>query len=160
MVQQEILGEYEGTLDNKGRLRIPSGLLNNLGEREDIAFVVNRGFEKCLTLYPKALWEEIRVEVDKLNLYNKQNRAFVRYFYRGATALSPDSADRILLPKRLLEYAGMEKEVILSAMAGRIEIWAKEEYDLMLEEEPEDFSDLAEAVLGNVEGPNLSPKSE
>ncbi len=160
MVQQEILGEYEGTLDSKGRLRVPSGLLNNLGEREDIAFVVNRGFEKCLTLYPKALWEEIRVEVDKLNLYNKQNRAFVRYFYRGATVLSPDSADRILLPKRLLEYAGMEKEVILSAMAGRIEIWAKDEYDLMLEEEPEDFSDLAEAVLGGVEGPNLSLKSE
>ncbi len=160
MQQYEILGEYEGTLDSKGRLRIPSALLGSLGERADLAFVINRGFEKCLTLYPKALWDEIRVEVDKLNLYNKQNRAFVRYFYRGATALAPDSADRILLPKRLLEYAEMDKEVILSVMAGRIEIWAKEEYDRMLEEEPEDFSDLAEAVLGSVDSPNLPVKND
>lgn len=148
MEYQEILGEYDVTLDGKGRFRIPTGLLKNLGDREDVEFVVNRGFEKCLTLYPKPLWQTIREEVDKLNLYNKQNRAFVRYFYRGASELTPDSADRILLPKRLLEYAGMEKEIILSAMSGRIEIWAKAEYDRMLEEEPLNFSDLADEVLG------------
>lgn len=145
---QEILGEYVVNLDSKGRFRIPGGLLKNLGDREDVEFVVNRGFEKCLTLYPKPLWQEIRSEVDKLNLYNKRNRAFVRYFYRGATELIPDSADRVLLPKQLLAYAGMEKEIVLSAMSGRIEIWAKAEYDRWLEEEPEDFSDLAESVLG------------
>ncbi|MEL6356009.1 MAG: division/cell wall cluster transcriptional repressor MraZ [Bacteroidota bacterium] len=156
---QEILGEFEVTLDGKGRFRIPSGLLKNLGDREDVEFVVNRGFEKCLTLYPKALWQEIRSEVDKLNLYNKQNRAFARYFYRGATEVKPDSADRVLLPKRLQEYAGMQKEIILSAMSGRIEIWAKAEYDRMLEEEPSDFSDLAEHVLGG--NPSLQePSSE
>lgn len=145
---QEILGEYEVSLDSKGRFRIPAGLLKYLGDREDVEFVVNRGFEKCLTLYPKPLWQTIRSEVDKLNLYNKQNRAFVRYFYRGATELVPDSADRVNLPNRLMEYAGMEKEIILTAMSGRIEIWAKSEYDLQLEEEPEDFSELAESVLG------------
>ncbi len=148
MEMQEILGEYEVSLDSKGRFRIPSGLLKNLGPREDLEFVVNRGFEKCLTLYPKAHWQHVRAEIDKLNLYKKENRAFVRYFYRGATELNPDSADRLLLPKRLLEYAGMEKEIILSGMPGRIEIWAKTEYDLIQEEEPEDFSELAERVLG------------
>lgn len=144
----EILGEKQVTLDAKGRFRIPSGLLKNLGERADLEFVVNRGFEKCLVMYPRPLWNQIRTELDKLNLYKKQNRAFVRYFYRGASELNPDSADRVNLPQQLIEYAGMDKEIVLAPINGRIEIWAKPEYDKMMEEEPEDFSDLAEAVLG------------
>lgn len=146
----EILGEKQVTLDAKGRFRIPSNLLKNLGERADVEFVVNRGFEKCLVLYPRPLWNQIRGELDKLNLYNKQNRAFVRYFYRGATELIPDAADRVNLPKQLIEYAGAEKEIVLAPMSGRIEIWAKAEYDRMLEEEPEDFSELSDIVLGGV----------
>lgn len=148
METQEILGEKQVALDAKGRFRIPSVLLKNLGERADVEFVVNRGFEKCLVLYPRPLWNQIRSDLDKLNLYNKRNRAFVRYFYRGATELIPDSADRVNLPKQLIEYAGAEKEIVLAPMSGRIEIWAKAEYDRMMEEEPEDFSDLAESVLG------------
>lgn len=148
MITQEILGEKQVTLDSKGRFRIPTGLLKNLGERADLEFVVNRGFEKCLVMYPRPLWNQIRTELDKLNMYKKQNRAFVRYFYRGASELNPDSADRVNLPQQLIEYAGMEKDIVLAPMNGRIEIWAKAEYDLLLEEEPEDFSDLAEVVLG------------
>ncbi len=152
MELQELLGEHEVTLDTKGRFRLPSNLLNSLGEREDIELVVNRGFENCLTLYPKAVWQEISAEVDKLNIYSKRSRQFVRYFYRGATPIKLDSADRINLPQRLIEYAGMGKEIILSAIKGdRIEIWARAEYDRMIESEPEDFSDLAEEVLGNVQ---------
>lgn len=147
---QPLLGEYEVALDSKGRFRMPSGLANQLGEVEREKFVVNRGFEKCLVLYPIALWNSITAEINQLNLYNKKNREFARYFFRGAQEVSPDSADRILLPKRLAEYAGMNKEVILSAYSGRIEIWSREEYDRMLEQEPDDFSDLAEDVLGNV----------
>lgn len=158
METPEILGEKQVTLDAKGRFRIPTTLLKNLGERADIEFVVNRGFEKCLVMYPRPLWNQIRTELDKLNLYNKQNRAFVRYFYRGATEVVPDSADRINLPKQLIEYAGAEKEIVLAPMSGRIEIWAKAEYDRMLEEEPEDFSDLAEVVLGG--GSNTAQSTE
>ena len=151
MEQQELLGEFEVTLDSKGRFRLPSNLLNSLGEREDIELVVNRGFEKCLVLYPKPLWKQITAEVDKLNKYNERNRKFVRYFYRGATPLKPDSADRLNLSQRLIDYAGMEKELILNGLNDRIEIWARSEYDRMLEAEPEDFSELAEQVLGNVQ---------
>lgn len=145
---QQLLGEYECKLDAKGRMRLPSGLISQLGEAEVDTLVINRGFENCLMLYPEAVWDRISEEVNSLNIYNRKNRAFVRYFYRGAQKLSVDSADRILVPKRLQEYAAIEKEVILSAVNDRIEVWAKDQFDLLLAEEPDDFSDLAEDVLG------------
>lgn len=129
-------------------MRLPSGLINQLGEAEVHTLVINRGFENCLMLYPEAVWDRISEEVNSLNIYNKKNRAFVRYFYRGAQKLSVDSADRILVPRRLQEYAAIDKEVILSAVNDRIEVWAKDQFDLLLAEEPDDFSDLAEDVLG------------
>lgn len=150
---KQLLGEYECKIDAKGRMRLPSGLIGQLGEKEQYEFVINRGFEKCLMLYPIEVWEKISEEVNQLNLYNKKNRDFVRYFYRGANKVMMDSADRVLVTKRLLEYAGVEKEVILSAYSDRIEIWSKEEYDQLLDDEPMDFSDLANDVLGNLNEP-------
>jgi len=145
---QQLLGEYECKMDAKGRMRLPSGLMEQLEEMEEYTFVINRGFEKNLMLYPEPVWERITAEINQLNLYNKKNRNFVRYFYRGAQKVTLDSADRILVTKRLLEYAGIEKNVILSAYNDRIEMWSKEEYDRLLEDEPDDFSDLAQDVLG------------
>lgn len=147
---QQLLGEYECKIDAKGRMRLPSGLISQLGKRETYSFVINRGFEKCLMIYPNEVWEHITTEINQLNLYNKKNRDFVRYFYRGAHKVSMDSADRVLITKRLLEYASIDKDVILSAYNDRIEIWAKSEYDSLLQDEPDDFSDLAEDVLGKI----------
>ncbi len=145
---KQLLGEYECKIDAKGRMRMPSGLISQLGENKELNFVINRGFEKCLMIYPEPVWERITNEINQLNLYNKKNRNFVRYFYRGAHKVEMDSADRILITKRLLEYAGIDKDVILSAYNDRIEVWAKDQYESMLDEEPDDFSDLAEDVLG------------
>ena len=147
---QQLLGEYECKMDAKGRMRLPSGLIGQLGEAEVHKFVINRGFENCLMLYPEDVWDTISEQVNRLNQYNKKEREFQRYFYRGAQKLSLDGADRILLSKRLLEYAGIEKEVILAAVNDRIEIWSREQYDQMLDSEPDDFSDLAHDVLGGV----------
>lgn len=147
-----LLGEYDCKIDAKGRMRMPSGLISQLGEEKAQNFVINRGFEKCLMLYPEEVWERITSEIDQLNLYNKKNRDFVRYFYRGASKVEMDSADRILLTRRLLEYAGIEHDVILLAYSDRIEIWSSDEYNSLLEAEPDDFSDLAEDVLGRVNG--------
>lgn len=148
----QLLGEYECKIDAKGRMRMPSGLISQLEEAKNHTFVINRGFEKCLMLYPEEVWNRITAEINQLNLYNKKNRNFVRYFYRGAHEVTMDTADRILVTKRLLEYAGIEKDVILMAYNDRIEVWAKDEYDNLLEEEPDDFSDLAEDVLGSING--------
>ena len=152
---QQLLGEYDCKMDAKGRMRLPSGLIGQLGEAEVHTFVINRGFEKCLVLYPEEVWTVISDQVSQLNQYNRKEREFQRYFYRGAQKLTLDSADRILVSKRLCEYAGIDKVVILAAVNDRIEIWAKEQYDLMLEREPEDFSGLAQDVLGG-NGSNLS----
>ena len=147
----QLLGEYECKIDPKSRMRLPSGLVSQLEEEKPV-FVINRGFENCLILYPEKVWKEISKEVNALNQYDKRNRDFVRYFYRGAQRLELDSADRILIGKRLLEYAEVEKDVILVAVNDRIEVWAKDKYDLMLDEEPDDFSDLAQVVLGDKTG--------
>ena len=147
---KQLLGEFEVRLDGKGRFRMPSSLLTQLGDWQQGNFVINWGFEKCLVIYPEPVWNEISAEISQLNLYSKKNRDFARYFFRGASEVTLDSADRILLPKRLAEYADIDKDMILTAYSGRIEMWSLAEYDKWMEEEPIDFSDLADDVLGNV----------
>jgi MraZ protein len=144
----QFLGEFECKLDDKGRLRLPSQLLKQLEGHAQDGFVVNRGFEKCLAIYPTKEWQRITQEINALNLYVKKNRDFVRYFFRGATELALDSSERINFPNPLLEYIEAKKEVVLFAYFNRIEVWAKEQYDNLLDAEPSDFADLAEEVMG------------
>jgi MraZ protein len=151
----QLLGEFECAVDAKGRLRMPTQLIRKLGVTENSVFVINRGFEKNLMLYPKEVWDAITKEVNKLNLYNQKNREFVRYFYRGASELEIDGQDRLLLSKRLMEYAGIEKEAVIFAYNDRMEIWAKDEFDKLMNDEPSDFSNLAQDVLGNNVSDNL-----
>lgn len=147
--QYDLLGEYEVNLDAKGRFRLPSGLLKNLGDRDTLKFVVNRGIGGCLTLYPKPVWDFIKRDVDALSEYKPKNLAYKRAFYAGASEVVPDSADRLLLPKRLLTKAGAEKKLILTARNDRIEIWAEAVYDRMQENEPDDLGALAEEVFSD-----------
>lgn len=150
MALKQLLGEYEVRLDGKGRFRMPTALIAQLGDWAQGNFVINRGFEKCLVLYPEPVWNDITAELNELNLYNKKNRDFARYFFRGASEVTLDSAERMLLPKRLAEYANIQQDMILSAYSGRIELWALDAYDQWMEEEPVDFSELADEVLGGI----------
>lgn len=143
-----LIGEFECKIDTKGRIMVPAGLVKQLPEEALNKFVINRGFEKCLVLYPKNEWETISKEINQLNLYNKKNRDFVRYFFRGATELAMDGSNRLLFPKKLLEYAAIEKELVLFAFSNRVEVWDKATYENMMTDEPEDFADLAEEVMG------------
>lgn len=151
----QLIGEYPVALDDKGRMRLPTALLRQLsaqvaeaGEGVVYEFVVNRGFEKCLTLYPKPVWDGISARLSRLNRFNDRNRAFVRSFYLGAYPVMTDSADRILLQKPLLDYAGITKEAILLAMDDRIEIWSPEQHASMATFDPNAFADLANDVMG------------
>ena len=148
---KKLIGEFDCKLDDKGRLKLPALLLKQMEESSSFTFVVNRGFEANLMMYPESIWDKISSQVDKLNQYIKKNREFVRYFYRGATKMETDTSERILIPKKLLEYAGIDKEVVLFAYNDRIEVWSKANYDAVLADEPFDFSDLAEDVLGNID---------
>ena len=147
----QLTGEYECKMDPKGRIKLPAGLIRQLGGSGSLAFVMNRGFEKCLMLYPKQIWEKKASEVNRLNIYIPKQRQFVRYFYRGATEISTDTADRLLIPKNLNEYAGLGKEIMLFAYHEQIEIWAKDRYAEMLSSEPEEFSELAAEVFGSIQ---------
>jgi MraZ protein len=141
-------GEYEVKMDEKNRLRIPGLLLRQLEAIASHRLVLNRGFEKCLILYPGEVWDQKTKEIDQLNQYITKNRDFVRYFYRGATEVLPDGTGRLLLPKTLLDHAGIKQDIILLAYMQHIEIWSKEEYLQMLQREPSDFAALAEEVFG------------
>ncbi len=141
------LGEYEVKIDAKGRLRIPTQLLRQLGDAASLPFVINRGFEKHLVLYPKTQWEKETDRLAELNQFVAENREFVRYFHRGANEVELDSSERVLIQKRLLEYAGIENDIVLFAYFDKIEIWAQAEYDKMLDVQPSDFAALAERVM-------------
>jgi MraZ protein len=145
----QLTGEYECKLDAKGRIKMPANLMRQLGSDGTYEFMVNRGFENHLMLYPKDVWDKKTKELDQLNIYIKKNRQAVRYFYRGATKIVADASERVLLPKSLIAYAGIEKELILFAYQDQIEIWSKESYQLMIGEEPDSFSELAEEVFGS-----------
>ena len=142
------LGEFECKLDAKGRLMLPAGLRKQMPEAEREGLVVNRGFEKHLVIYTRKEWEAIVADLSKLNQYEKKTREFIRYFTRGATELSLDAAGRILLPKSLTEYAGMGADVVLASQFNKIEVWAKDAYDAQLDNEPDNFANLAEEVMG------------
>jgi MraZ protein len=149
-----LIGEYEVRIDVKGRIMLPAALKRQISSEAMDKFVINRGFENCIVLYPINEWKHISEEVNRLNLYNKKNREFVRYFYRGATELTLDATNRLLLPKPLLEYAKVGKDLILFAFSNRVEVWAKEVYEKLMKDEPEDFANLAEEVMGKPQIPD------
>ena len=151
-----LTGEFECKADSKGRIRLPSSLIRQLGEKNSLHFTINRGFERHLMMYPQDVWEKKTTEINQLNIYDTKERQAMRYFYRGASSVGVDTADRILIPKSLMEYAGIEKEVVLFAYHEQIEIWSKEGYQIMLNEEPEEFATIAHGVLGS----QVSDKNE
>lgn len=141
------LGEYEATLDVKGRFLLPAGIKKQLSEGEN-SFVVSRGFEKCLTLYPMSSWNSTTEKVNSLNDFDPKVREFRRLFLGGASMIELDSAGRMLLPNTLKEFAGLHKEIILAAAGDKIEIWEAGKYKKFFEDfSPEAFSDLAKEVM-------------
>ncbi len=151
------LGEYEVTVDAKGRFLLPAGFKKQLPEDANSLFVINRGFEKCLTLYPIQSWEPIFSEISKLNDFNPKVREFRRYFLNGAIQVELDSAGRMNIPKNLMEYAGLEKDVVLVAAVNKIEIWDKRKYTEFFETfSPDNYSSLADEVMSKAAGQPVS----
>src|SRR6195952_1705830 len=141
------LGEYEVTLDAKGRFLLPASLKKQTGE-EAGSFVINRGFEKCLGLFPMKSWEPIFEEISKLNDFDPKVRSFRRYFLNGATMTELDTASRLLIPPSLKEYAGLERDIVLVTAVNKIEIWDKVKYQQFFETlSPDDFSGIANEVM-------------
>ena len=142
------LGEYEATIDSKGRFLLPVGFKKQLPEETNAQFVINRGLEKCLTLYPIQNWQPLFDKITKLNDFNPKVREFRRQFFNGATMMEPDSAGRLLIPQNLKEHAGLEKDIVLVSAVNKIEIWDVNKYKQLFENfSSEAFSSLADEVM-------------
>jgi MraZ protein len=142
------IGEYELTIDAKGRFLLPANFRKQLPEGADVQFVVSRGFEQCLNLYPMDEWNTLSEKINKLNDFNPKVRDFKRLFLNGANIVESDAAGRLLLTKTLLEHAGITKEVVLTAQGNKMEIWDKVTHKAHIQSKMADFSDLANEVLG------------
>lgn len=145
-----LVGEFVCTLDTKGRFLLPSALRKQLPEGEQTHFVLNKGLDNCLILYPQKVWEAELAKIQSLNMYETKNRTFARIFLSGANEVSVDSSDRILINKDLMKKIGLDKEIVLLAQLDRIEIWDKQTYNEWLENPEIDMAVLAEEVMGKL----------
>ena len=144
-----LIGTYECKADAKGRVMLPVALKRQLAPILTDGFVVKRSvFNKCLELHPLSEWNVLMSEVNKLNRFVKKNNDFIRLFTAGVKMLEADGNSRIQLPKDLISFAGIKKEIVLSSSVNMIEVWGKENYEQVLKEASKDFADLAEDVMG------------
>jgi len=137
------IGEYQHTIDPKGRIIVPSKFREDLGEM----FIVTKGLDKCLFAYSKHEWSIIEEKLKNLPLSQKDARAFVRFFFAGATECEVDKQGRILIPNNLREYAGLEKDAVLIGVSTRVEIWSKNEWEAYNDNADLNYEEIAEKLI-------------
>ena len=146
-----IVGSYECKIDTKGRLMIPAALKKQLASFLQNGFVLKRSvFQPCLELYPMEEWNLMMQKINKLNKFVKKNNDFIRRFTAGVKVVEIDNLGRLLVPKDLLIFGKLSKDLVLSSAVNIIEIWDKDLYEKAIDESVLDFAELAEEVMGNV----------
>lgn len=140
-VENVFIGEYNHALDTKNRIIIPSKFREELGEN----FIITKGLDGCLYVYPISEWKVLEEKLKKLPLTNHNARAFVRFFFSGANEVNLDKHGRVLVPQNLIEYASINKEIISIGVSTRIEIWSKEKW-LEYNEASVDMNEIAEKM--------------
>ena len=147
-----ILGTYECKIDAKGRFMFPAPFKNQMGETSKQGFVIKRSiFKKCLELFPVDHWQNETSMVSKLNMFKKRNAEFVTKFMAGVKPVELDGSGRLLIPKDLQAYGGIKKEIVLTSVVNRIEIWDKTAYEEAVDYDPDDFAELADGGMGEVD---------
>lgn len=134
------MGEYNHTIDAKGRLIVPAKFREVLGDE----FVVTKGLDGCLFVYPDEEWKAFEEKLKSLPLTNKNSRQFTRFFLAGAASCEVDKQGRILLPSVLRDFAQLEKEVVLVGVGSRIEIWSRKKWDECMDTYDDDMDEVAE----------------
>ncbi|MDN3596485.1 division/cell wall cluster transcriptional repressor MraZ [Zunongwangia endophytica] len=144
-----LIGTYECKVDTKGRLMVPSALKKQLMPMLQEGFVIKRAvFQSCLELYPMEEWNKLMERMNKLNRFKKKNNDFIRRFTAGVKTVEVDGNGRLLIPKDLIGFAGISKEIVLSSAINIVEIWDKDKYEEAIDAASDDFADLAEEVMG------------
>ncbi|WP_460217886.1 division/cell wall cluster transcriptional repressor MraZ [Psychroserpens sp. MEBiC05023] len=152
-----LIGTYECKVDAKGRLMLPAALKKQLLPLLQNGFVLKRAvFQPCLELYPMSEWEVLMQKVNKLNRFKKKNNDFIRRFTAGLKQVEVDAAGRLLIPKDLVAFSGIKKDIVVASAINIIEIWDKDKYEKAIDDATGDFADLAEEVMGQDDGDELS----
>lgn len=148
----ELIGSYECTVDAKGRAMLPGVFKKALQPVLEKGFVLKRSvFGTCLELYTTDGWKSVMKDVSKLNRYKKENMVFIRAFTAGLKPIEIDAAGRLLLPKDLMDFASITKDIVMNVTTNSIiEIWDKKKYEEAVNLESNDFEDLAERVMGSM----------
>jgi MraZ protein len=140
-------GEHEHTIDRKGRLIIPSRFREVMKEHYTERFVVTRGLDRCLFLFPEDEWRTQEAKFRALSFTKPEARRFNRFYFSGASELTCDRQGRVLIPPYLKEYAGIKRDVMLVGVSNRIEIWDQEEWKKFYEQFKENYEQIAEKLL-------------
>ncbi len=146
-----IIGTYECKVDAKGRVLLPAPLKKQLATSLQNGFVLKRSvFQSCLELYPMEEWNVMMQKINKLNRFVKKNNDFIRRFTAGVKVVEIDTLGRLLVPRDLVVFAAISKDVVFSSAVNIVEIWDKDLYEKSIDGQDIDFADLAEDVMGNV----------
>ena len=152
-----LIGTYECRVDAKGRVMFSSAFKKQLSSVLQEGFVIKRAvFQPCLELYPMQEWNLMMEKVNKLNRFKKKNNDFIRRFTAGVRVVELDATGRILIPKDLCDFAGIQKQIVMSSSVNIVEIWDKDKYEKAIDDASLDFADLAEEVMGNTDEDELS----
>ncbi|CUT04075.1 division/cell wall cluster transcriptional repressor MraZ [Candidatus Kryptobacter tengchongensis] len=141
-------GSYIYAVDEKGRVSIPARMRKYLSPEANETFVITRGTETCLFLFPLDEWEKLEKRLKELNTFNPQHRLLVRILLMWAVEVTLDNQSRIMIPKNLLEFAKIDKEALIIGALDRIEIWNPEVFNEYVNSQPESYESIAEEVLG------------
>ena len=136
------IGEYQHTLDSKGRIIIPSKFREELGDE----FVITKGLDNCLFVYPKDEWKIVEDKLKSLPLTNKDARAFIRFFFSGASESMLDKQGRVVIPSNLREHSKIDKDAVVIGVSTRLEIWSKEEWEGYIDEDNLSYDSIAEKM--------------
>ncbi len=140
-------GSYEYSVDNKGRINIPARLRRYVSLEANDTFVVTRGYEQCLFVYPLDEWNKLEQSIRELSATNPKHRFFMRTLLERATECQLDAQSRITIPKELLQFAGIENEVLILGVLERIEVWNPSGYREYQKSQSESYENVAQSVL-------------
>lgn len=137
------MGEYQHSIDEKGRIIIPSKFRESLGT----TFIATRGLDNCLFVYPMAEWSVLEQKLKSLPLMKSDARAFTRFFFSGATECELDKQGRVNIPAHLREYAKLDKDCMVLGVSSRVEIWSKQTWEGYYEQSEQAFNEIAEKLV-------------
>jgi MraZ protein len=137
------MGEYQHTIDDKGRITIPAKFREGLGEN----FVVTRGLDQCLFVYPMEEWKQLEAKLKTLPFTRSDARAFTRFFFSGATECELDKQGRVNIPGSLRQHGQLEKDCFVIGVSNRVEIWSRELWENYFEDSRQSFNEIAEKIV-------------